>query len=233
MLCTLTGNPWTVKSKSLLAYRCVVEGNDTPLHHTERGAATRARIVEAAADLIYVHGVADTSLDAILAVSETSKSQLYHYFLDKDDLVLAVIRRQTEQVLAAQEPYLHKLDSLEGLRRWRDTLVNLQRQSDCVGGCPLGSLVGELADSPTHRALLAASFERWESYLLAGFTAMSDRAELRIDTNPADLATTVMTALEGGLLLTQVRRSTRPLELALDMALDHVVAHRRSQQSSR
>ena len=43
---------------------------------TARGAATRARIVEAAADLIYAHGVEQTSLDEVMAASGVSKSQL-------------------------------------------------------------------------------------------------------------------------------------------------------------
>ncbi len=192
---------------------------------TARGAATQARIVEAAADLVFAAGVADTSLDAVLAASGTSKSQLYHYFADKDDLVLAVIRRQTERVMAAQGERLDDLDSLAGLRRWRDAVVELQRQHDCIGGCPIDSLAAELADSPPARALLEASFLEWESYLVAGFTAMSDRGELAPTADPVELATAVMSALQGGLLLTQTTRSTRPLELALDMAIDHVAAH--------
>src|SRR6266478_8580229 len=121
---------------------------------TARGAATRARIVEAATDLVRAHGVANTSLDAVLEVCHASKSQLYHYFADKDDLVLAVIQRQTECVLAAQEPLLRELKSLAGLRRWRNALVELSRQTNCAGGCPLGSLVSELAESAKPRALL-------------------------------------------------------------------------------
>lgn len=191
---------------------------------TARGAATRARIVEAAADLVFACGVAETSLDAVLAASGTHKSQLYHYFADKDDLVLAVIERQTERVLAAQAPHLQDLDSPAGLRRWRDGLVALQRDRHCAGGCPVGSLAAELADAERPRALLAASFARWESYLVAGLSAMRDRGELRAGADPADLATAIMTALQGGLLLTDTTRSTRPLELALDMALDHVEA---------
>ena len=119
---------------------------------TARGTATRARIVEAATGLVRAHGVASTSLDAVLAASNTSKSQLYHYFADKDDLVLAVVQRQTECVLAAQETLLRKFNSLAGLRRWRDALVELSRKNDGAGGCPLGSLVPELAEySPPGR----------------------------------------------------------------------------------
>src|SRR6516165_6104088 len=73
---------------------------------TERGAATRSRIVKAAADLMYEHGVDRTSLDEVMAASGVSKSQLYHYFADKDALVLAVIALQAERVLDAQQPHL-------------------------------------------------------------------------------------------------------------------------------
>jgi len=50
--------------------------------------------VASAADLVYDRGVAGTSLDEVLAASRTSKSQLYHYFADKDGLVRAVIAEQ-------------------------------------------------------------------------------------------------------------------------------------------
>lgn len=202
-----------------------MQGNDTEQRLTARGAATRARIVDAAADLMYLGGVADTSLDAILAASGTSKSQLYHYFADKDDLVLAVIVCQTERVLAAQPP--DPLDSLAALRCWRDAVVELQTRRNCVGGCPIGSLVSELAESPQPRTLLAEGFGRWESYLAAGFAAMRDRSELKPGAEPADLAAAVLTALQGGLLLAQATRSTRHLEVALDMALHHAATHLR------
>ena len=191
---------------------------------TARGKATRARIVEAATELVRAHGVANTSLDAVLAASDTSKSQLYHYFADKDDLALAVIQRQTECVLATHESHLRKLHSLAGLRRWRDAVVELSRQTDCAGGCPLGSLVSELAESPRPRELLAESFARWEALLVAGFRAIQARSGTNRDCDLTELATVVLAAVQGGLLLAQTTRSTRALELALDMAINHVEA---------
>lgn len=191
---------------------------------TARGAATRARIVDAAADLIRAQGVASTSLDAVLEASKASKSQLYHYFADKDGLVLAVIQRQTECVLATHEALLRELTSLAGLRRWRDAVVDLSRQSECAGGCPLGSLVSPLAELPQPRALLADGFARWESYFIACFEAVRGRTNRRTSTELADLATLLLTALQGGLLLAQTTRSTRPLEVALDGAIEHIAA---------
>src|SRR5262245_12328379 len=130
---------------------------------TSRGAATRARIVTVAAELMRAQGVANTSLDTVLAASDTSKSQLYHYFADKDALVLAVIRRQTECVLATEGASPSELTSIAALRRWRDGVIEQTRARDGAGGCPLGSLVSELAESPRSRALLNEGFTRWEA----------------------------------------------------------------------
>ncbi len=208
---------------------CAVTTNTHTLRHprlTARGAATRARIVEAAADLVYIRGVAGTSMDDVMDASATSKSQLYHYFADKDELIREVITLQTARVLAGQEPYLRDLDSLAGLRRWRDAIVDTNRVTGGIGGCPVGSLSSELADQSEHaRELLSHSFQTWESYLVNGLQAMRDRGELAPSADLHDLATAIMTALQGGLLLAQTTRSPRPLELALDMALAHVAQH--------
>ena len=192
---------------------------------TARGAATRARIVEAAADLIYVHGVERTSLDDVMAASNVSKSQLYHYFEDKDALVLEVIGRQTERVLAAQRPHLETLDSLPALRAWRNAIVRLNKATQ-GRGCPLGSLASELAnDSEPARKRLADGFSMWRERIEHGLEAMQARGELSSSTDPHDLALALLSAVEGGLLLAKTTHSSRPLEIAIDMAIDHVARH--------
>ncbi|ETZ40932.1 bacterial regulatory s, tetR family protein [Mycobacterium avium MAV_120709_2344] len=173
--------------------------------------------------------MAGTSLDDVMAVTATSKSQLYHYFANKDALIREVITIQLGRVIAAQEPDLREVSSWEGLQRWCDHLVAMTRARQGVGGCPLGSLVGELAErSETARHVLAQCFAEWESYLSAGFVAMRDNGELAAEADPAELALTMMSALQGGLLMAQTMRSARPVELALNMALGHVSAYRRN-----
>ncbi|MEE6139660.1 TetR/AcrR family transcriptional regulator [Mycobacterium sp. 050128] len=197
---------------------------------TTRGAATRARIVAAAASLVRRQGVAGTSLDDVMAATETSKSQLYHYFANKDDLIGEVVKTQLGQVIAAQQPNLGEVSSWEGLQRWCDHVVAMTRATQGVGGCPLGSLVGELAErSDSARQELAQAFAEWQSYLSAGLAIMRDSGELSADAEPADLALTVMSALQGGLLMAQTMRSARPVELAVNMALGHIAAYRRGQ----
>jgi TetR/AcrR family transcriptional repressor of nem operon len=199
----------------------------TPMPATPKGRATRERIVAAAAELMYRQGVAVTSIDEVKTAAEVSSSQLYHYFADRQALVGAVVVHQTERVLDVQEPLLAELDSIASLRAWRDAVIALALRFGTEGGCPIGSLAGELSDRDSaHRSALAAAFDRWESRIRAGLERMRDRGELRAGADPAALATATLAALQGGLLLSQVRRSTAPLQAALDQALAHIEAQR-------
>jgi len=196
-----------------------------PRSLTARGAATRSRIVEAAANLIYAHGVERTSLDDVMAASGVSKSQLYHYFADKDALVLDVIARQTERVLEAQRLHLGALDSLPALRAWRNAIVRLNKAAQ-GRGCPLGSLASELAnDSEPARKRLADSFSTWRDRIENGLAKMRERGELASSADPHDLATALLSAVQGGLLLAKTTHSSRPLEIAINMAIEHVTRH--------
>ncbi|MFE1962009.1 TetR/AcrR family transcriptional regulator [Streptomyces sp. NPDC059479] len=201
---------------------------------TTKGLATRARIVTAAAELVFAHGVARTGIEDVQRRAGVSASQLYHYFTDKDDLIRAVIAHQTDGILAAQRPVLDELDSFENLYRWRDLLVDLQEQRNCVGGCPIGSIAAELADNDPHaRADLVDSFERWEAPIREGLARMRTRGDLRPDTDTDALALTLLVALQGGLLLTQTRRNTTPLRTGLDAVLAHIRTYATEQTQHR
>ena len=193
---------------------------------TRKGLATRARIVKAAAELMFRHGVAGTSTEDVLAAAQVSNSQLYHYFSDKNALVRAVIEHQADQIIDGQRPLLDELDSLAAFKQWRDMLVGVQRQRHCEGGCPLGSLSSELAETnEPARTALAAGFDRWEAPIRDGLRRMRDRGELQDDTDVDRLALGTLAALQGGLLLTQAKRDAGPLEAALDLAISQIRYH--------
>ena len=192
---------------------------------TRKGQATRDRIVTTAARLMFERGVAGTSTDDVQAVAGVSASQLYHYFADKRSLTRAVIAATIDAVLGGQMPLLGRLDSLDGLRAWSDAIVDLQRQRDHQGGCPIGSLVSELADEwPEARADLADGYARWEAAIRDGLRAMHARGELATGADPDQLALATLAALQGGLLLTQARHDTVALEAVMDAMLEHIAS---------
>jgi len=185
---------------------------------TDKGRATRNRVLDAATALVFEHGVAGTTLDDVRAAANVSKGQLYHYFADKEDLVHAVIDRTVQQVLDAQ-PQLIDLSSWAAIAAWFDDLVQLQVDRQAIGGCPIGSLAGELAETDEQaRTELAAGFERWEAPLRDGLRQMQADGKLRRGADPARLATATLAAIQGGLVLTQTRRDPQQLRIALDAA---------------
>lgn len=192
---------------------------------TPRGVATKRRIVEAAAELIYASGAERVSLDAVMEACGASKSQLYHYFDNKDDLVREVIEFQASRILQANTLHLGQLDSLEALRAWRDMMVAANRAGG-VRGCPLGSLANELAaQSEDARHQLDQSFAAWSMVIETGLSRMRESGRIKSCADTKAIAVAVLAAIQGGILLSKTARNSHPLELALDMALSHIERH--------
>jgi hypothetical protein len=72
------------------------------------------------------------------------------------------------------------------------------------------------------RVVAARALRRWEGRIRAGLQAMHARGGLPAGTDPEQLALAALAALQGGLLMTQLERDTRPLEAALDTILDRI-----------
>jgi TetR/AcrR family transcriptional repressor of nem operon len=190
---------------------------------TTKGRATRERIVAAASELMLQRGVARTTIEDIQEAAAISTSQMYHYFADKNDLVAAVIDFQTDHVLGVQHLGLDRIDSINDLYRWRDIMVDLVRNLGCVGGCPIGSMANELSETdPIARARLARSFAQWENMIHDGLVTIAARGELRKGTDINRIALALLAGIQGGLLLSQVRRDTAPLEAAVDTMIEHL-----------
>ena len=190
---------------------------------TVKGERTRQKIVDTAAALMLTDGVAGTTIEGVCAAAGVGRSQVYHYFDDKGELVRAVIEWQAERVFSGQEPHLAHIQGWESWDAWRDLVVAIQRKAGCVGGCPLGSLASELADEDElTRHVLVKSFQRWERAFRDAVQQMKDLGLMRADADTAILATTLLAALQGGLLLCQTRKDVAPLETSLNGAIGYL-----------
>lgn len=187
---------------------------------TQKGERTRQRIVEATGRQILASGIGGTSLDDVRAATLTSKSQLFHYFPGgKTELVMAVAQWEGEQLMAAQEPEIHDLSTRGSWERWRAGLVDYY-----IGlgrwACPIGSLASEAAATdPELAAVIGASFTQWRDLLGAGVDRLRAAGDLDGTTDSRRVAAAILSAIQGGLVLSQVERDPWPLEAALDQAL--------------
>ena len=191
---------------------------------TGRGRASRERIVERAAELFAARGVAGTSLDDVLAAAGAGKSQLYHYFSGRDELVAAAVGMRCTQVLAGLTQALGRVASLAELEQ---ALAGFVAGFEQMGlpGCPIGSLAAEVAErNEGARLQTAAAFDAWERLFADAIGRMRERGELRTDAAPGVLATALLASIEGGLVLSQARKDPATLKVAVDAGLGGVRA---------
>ena len=188
---------------------------------TRRGKKSRARILEAASELFHRRNVTSTSIDDVLEASGTGKSQFYHYFRSKEDLVQQVIQERLTWM--EQLPEFRQFDSWESIRGWLDVFIGWQSDDHCVGGCPLGSMAAELADTHPHlREELEKGFAKFQGRLEKGLSSMKARKELRADARPKHLATFTFAALQGGVLLAKTTKRLKDLKDVCDHIMTHL-----------
>ncbi|WP_329047730.1 TetR family transcriptional regulator C-terminal domain-containing protein [Amycolatopsis sp. NBC_01488] len=193
-----------------------------PQKLTGKGQATRARILEHAAELIYAKGVHATNNEQLRRAAGVSGSQLNHYFPTKESLVLAVIEWQAERVLTFHRSarFAH-FESLDALREWAGHYIAYEHSYQ--EGCTLGSLAGEIIKTDLDvRTELANAFEQWKDIFRDGLERMQRLGRISAEADPTRLAHLLLSAFQGGMLLAQVARDIAPLKDALQAAIEYV-----------
>jgi len=184
---------------------------------------TRSRIIEAARDLFWEKGYNATSVADILSRSQVNSGSLYHFFPGKQDVlvgVLAAYRDGIEAMLLSPawdgiDDPLEKIFALLAHYRWQ--LV----ETDCLYGCPIGSLALELHEpDPIVRELLATNFSNWTGAVEARLVEAG--ARLPPDLDRRALAEFVMTAMEGGVMQARTYRDVAFFDRNVAAIRDHL-----------
>jgi AcrR family transcriptional regulator len=192
---------------------------------TERGRATRDRIVSCAAELVLTQGVSSLSLDRVRQAASVSGSQLSHYFENKDALIRAVVIHQTDVLLDFhRQPALGNLDTFEDFEKWVELTLKFSLRKVRGQGLPTyGILAGQLSkhDEATHE-LLADGYRQWLALFRRGLARMKKNGLLIEAAAPMALANILVSAHEGGNQMTFAYGKTWPDRDALNFALAHL-----------
>ncbi|MEU6809812.1 TetR/AcrR family transcriptional regulator [Streptomyces sp. NPDC046831] len=175
----------------------------------ERGP--RERMVFSAAQLIRRDGVGATGMRDVAAHADAPRGSLQHYFPGgKEQLVNEAVawagryagRRVARFVARMAEPTPSGLFA-EMVRQWTD-------EYDTAGfasGCPVAAATVDCASAAgSTREAAAAAFAAWRSPVAEAL------AEMGVPEGRAEpLATLMISALEGAVLMARAERDTRPL----------------------
>lgn len=116
----------------------------------------RERILMAARELFYRHGIRAVGVDAIAEAADTNKMTLYRHFVSKDELVAECLRRHAAEIDAAWDGIekAHPNDPTGQLRTWLRLFGEFATKLG-ERGCPLANAAVELPDKdhPARRVI--------------------------------------------------------------------------------
>jgi TetR/AcrR family transcriptional repressor of lmrAB and yxaGH operons len=166
-------------------------------------------MIETTAALIHRRGFYGTSLNEILLESGAPRGSLYYHFPGgKEELVLEAARRGVAMVTQLlKEVLTDSPDPADGVRAFVEAAAHVLRDSGYVFGCPVAPIVLDSPESSALAEVCQEALEEWQQVLVEGLGSGGierGRAE--------SLATVVVCALEGGLILARARRDIAPLD---------------------
>jgi TetR/AcrR family transcriptional repressor of nem operon len=183
---------------------------------------TRDRIILAGLRLFAAKGYQSTSIVDLLQEADAHSGSFYHFFPTKQDLLLAVLKTYRDGI----EPMLLTpawdgiLDPIAKIFALLAVYRRALENSGCTYGCPIGSLALELHEpDPPVRELLSVNFSGWVSHIRACLEAAGSRLPRSVNTE--QLATFVLTTMEGGVMQARTHRSLSAFDASVASLHDY------------
>jgi AcrR family transcriptional regulator len=177
---------------------------------------TRARIIGAAMELFWSKGYGSTSIADILGKAEVNSGSLYHFFPGKQDLLVAVLEAYRDgigpmlldPVWEGVDDPIERIFAL--LAKYRELIV----MTDCLYGCPIGSLALELHEpDPVVRERMVENFDAWTNAIRSCLEQAEDRFPAASDFR--SLAEFTLTVMEGAVMQARTYRDVAYFDRAI------------------
>jgi AcrR family transcriptional regulator len=166
-------------------------------------------MLNAAVELLRERGASAVTVDAVLARSRAPRGSVYHHFPGgRNELILAAIRQAADYISSGIDATVRSGDPVQGLegfvRLWKKILVD----TDYLAGCPVVAVaVDAHQDPPEAVALARDAFAQWQAKLRELLTKRGIEAA-----RAARLATLLVAAVEGAVILCRSHRDHTPLD---------------------
>ena len=177
--------------------------------HTHKGQKTKEKILLAAIDLMRKQGFAATSIKQILIQSKQPKGSLYFHF-PKGKLEIAsfaLARSATEIANKIKYAFKQSNSAYEALTQICNGFADQLRESSYQDGCPVSPMNSSASNEVVElRKCCAKAYEEWLKEIEDGLREFEHQLE------PSVLASLILSAVEGAILLSQARQNTIAIE---------------------
>lgn len=181
-----------------------------------KGERTRDHILGEASRLIQRKGIGATSIGEILFAAGVHKGSLYFHFQDKEEIGCEVIRQAADRFLEFVDRSLTGATPGKALDNFFSAALAYHQGAGFVGGCLFGNTALETSDAePRLAALVNEVFVAWIDRIRRVIAGGQRTGEFRNDVPARDIAQQVVVTLEGGIMLSRLRKEAAPLETSI------------------
>src|SRR5580693_6387341 len=144
-------------------------GQAAVTHDNDSRIPPRARILAAAGELFYRHGIRAVGVDAIAEAAGTNKMTLYRHFASKDELVAEYLRQSAKEADKCWDRFeqAHPGDAVAQLRAWLREMAGHVAACD-ERGCPLANAAVELPEKNHPAKSVIEAYKNAQRARLAG-----------------------------------------------------------------
>ena len=182
-----------------------------------KGEETRRKIVAAAAPIFNKHGYEGSSLSGLMEATGLKKGGIYRHFSSKEELAAEAFDYTWDAAWKAR--LLHVDEKTTGVDKLKQLIANfVDYRPSVAGGCPVLNTAVDADDgNPVLRARVEKALQSWKARLQKIVKKAVERGEIRPGVDPKAVATLIIAALEGALMISRIEGN--------DSALRQVQAH--------
>jgi TetR/AcrR family transcriptional repressor of nem operon len=184
-----------------------------------KGEQTRQEIIRKAAPIFNQRGFYGAALSDLMKATGLEKGGIFRHFDSKEMLAAEAFDYAWRETLNARIRDLRTIsDTVDRLKQFVANFV--ERRGIIPGGCPLLNTAIDADDgNSVLRDRARKALRGWENHLTSIIDAGIKAREIRRGVNAKELATLVISSLEGAIMLCRLERSEAPL-LAVQAHLD-------------
>ncbi len=194
------------------------------MKYTKKAIATRKRILDCAAEIMFAKGANRSRLDDVLTAASVQKGNFYYYFKSKDDLALTVLRERAKPLIVEWMASLIQpsADPEENLKLLGQRLAQSAaiRQPD---GHPALKLLLELCDvDDEFRAEARVIFSELAEVLAAEMRKLRAQGRLAGQLDPQHIASYLLSVIIGAIIQHQTRLQIEDVIRIVDLGASAV-----------
>lgn len=182
-----------------------------------RSEATRSGVIEKTIALINTAGYTATSMDDIIQATGVKKGNLYFHFSSKEELVLRVLEKAKGDYFSYLMKSLTFDSPIKNIESLLEAVFRFHRSRKFTGGCIFGNIILELSESnPRISSMAGSALQEWIDLMTALLSQAISDGEINLPLPPETIAEHIVASMEGGIMLSRAKKSSRPLRDCMD-----------------